>query len=122
MSPVLSSLKGRERCGVVLSDGPFGEMPLSRERGSGLSGGGTCGSGGESGESGAEKPSDGAGSEDFEIKAGLASWVPDDLSRTGAVDVSTSAEVVTVDRIPLMSASGARFGVARPCCLLLSAG
>ena len=97
-------------------------MLPSRDRGSGLGKGAICGDGGESGESRAEKPPDSAASEDLGIKAGLASYIADDLLRTGRLDACTDAGGSTVDGIPLVSVGGATNGVAGTCCLLLSTG
>ena len=92
-------------------------MPLSRERGSVSGKGRTCGGGGDSRKSGAEKSLDEAGMEDLERKA-VASLLADDLVRRCVEDADTGAGVGTIDKIPLLSARRATYGVAGPCCLL----
>jgi hypothetical protein len=91
----------------------------SRGRSPAFGKGGGCGDGGELW---IEKSTEGAGGGDLEIKAGLASLVADNMLRTSGVDAGTEAGVGIVDKIPLMSASGATHGVIRPCCLLLFRG
>jgi hypothetical protein len=113
------------RCSsVALLDGPFDDMPLSRERSSALGKGRTWEGRGPRGESGEEKSTDVAGRKDLEIDTGLASWVADDLLRTlaGGVDTSTGTGVRTVDKVPPKSASGATHAVTKHCCVLLSRG
>ena len=66
-------------------------MPLSRERGSVSGKSRTCGGGGDSRESGAEKLLDEAGMEDLERKA-VVSLVADDLVRR-CVKMLTRAQV-----------------------------
>ena len=58
---------------MVLSDGPSGDVPLTRGKGSGVGNGGTFGGGRDSGNSGAEKTLEEEGSKDVEINAVLAS-------------------------------------------------
>ena len=119
--PSLTGLWGCKRGSIRLSDGSFGCGPLGREGSSSLGKGEICGGGGESR---AEKTPDEAGSEDLEIEVGFASWVVEDLLRTGGVDASTLARagVGTVDKIPLMAAGGVAYRVAIPWCLSLSEG
>lgn len=102
-----------------MSGGHSGDM-LTRGKGSRVGNGGTFGGGRDSGNSGAEKPPEEAGSKDLEINAVLASWVPDDVFKTGVVDVSAGVDEGTVDEIPPMSSSGATYDVVRLCCLWLS--
>ena len=119
---IMDKAMGMSVSSVALSDGPFGDVPLSRERSSALGKGRTCEELEES--QGTEKSTDVAGSKDLEIETGLASWVADDLLRTlaGGVDTSTGTGVGTVDKIPLKSASGATHAVTKHCCVLLSRG
>jgi hypothetical protein len=92
---------------VASSDGPFGDVPLRREKSSALEKGRRCGG---RGESGAEGSTDEVGSKDSEIGAMLASWTADDLLRTGG-NVGTGAGVGMVDKTPLVSASVTMYGV-----------
>jgi hypothetical protein len=117
--PSLTGLWECKRGSIRLSDGSFGCRPLGREGSSSLGKGDICGDGGESR---AEKTPDEAGSEDLEIEVRFASWVADDLLRTGGVNASTRAGVGTVDKIPLMAAGGVAYRVAIPWCLSLSEG